>query len=94
MSAYDRRQNLLAELVSKRFASCDDLARKFNVNTRTIYRDIELLMCSYPIETVKGRYGGVKVLDWFNPSSTSLAPKQFALLVELKKQLAGDSRCT
>lgn len=90
MSAYDRRLNLLAELVSQRFVNCEDLASKFGVNIRTIYRDVELLMCSYPIETVQGRYGGVKVLDWFNPSSTSLAPQQFALLIELKEQLSGD----
>ncbi len=90
MSANERRQGLLAELFSLRHDTCEDLARKFNVTTRTIYSDIELLMCSYPIEVVRGRYGGVKVSDWFYPSSTFLDAKQFALLVRLRDQLTGD----
>lgn len=90
MSAAERRQNLLAELFSNRRDTCENLARKLNVTTRTIYSDIETLMCSYPIEVIRGRYGGVKISDWFYPGSTSLGPKQFALLVKLKKQLSGD----
>ena len=90
MSANERRQNLLAELFSNRRDTCEKLARKLNVSTRTIYSDIEILMCSYPIEVVRGRYGGVKVSDWFYPSSTSLSPKQFALLIRLRSQLSGD----
>ena len=90
MSANERRQNLLAELFSNRCDTCENLARKFSVTTRTIYSDIETLMCSYPIEAVRGRYGGVKVADWFYPSSTALSPKQFALLVKLRNQLSGD----
>jgi predicted DNA-binding transcriptional regulator YafY len=90
MSANERRQNLLAELFSSRHDTCENLARKLNVTTRTIYSDIEILMCSYPIEAVRGRYGGVRVSDWFYPSSTSLGPKQFALLIKLRNQLSGD----
>lgn len=90
MSANERRQNMLAMLLSGRSDTCENLAHKLNVTTRTIYRDIETLMCAYPIETTRGRYGGVKVSDWFYPNRTSLAPKQFALLVKLKNQLSGD----
>ena len=90
MSASERRQNLLAELFSERQDTCENLARKLNVTARTIYSDVETLECSYPIEAIRGRYGGVKVSDWFYPSSTSLAPKQFALLVKLRNQLSGD----
>lgn len=90
MSANERRQHLLAELFSNRFDTCENLACKLNVTTRTIYSDVETLMCSYPIETFRGRHGGVKVSDWFYPSSTSLGPKQLALLVKLRNQLSGD----
>lgn len=90
MSASERRQDLLAELFSERQDTCENLAHKLNVTTRTIYSDVEMLECSYPIEVVRGRYGGVKVSDWFYPSSTFLAPKQFALLVKLRNQLSGD----
>lgn len=90
MSANERRQHLLAELLSSRHDTCESLARKLNVTTRTIYSDVETLMCSYPIEVVRGRYGGVKISDWYFPSSTALGPKQFALLVKLRNQLNGD----
>lgn len=55
----------------------------------TIRRDIAVLMCSYPIETVCGHYGGgVRVADWFhlnhrNSNYQTLSPKQIALLKKL-----------
>ncbi len=90
MSANERRQGLLTELFYRRHDTCENLARKFNVTPRTIYNDLELLMCSYPIEAIRGRYGGIKVADWFYPNSTSLSPQQFTLLSKLKSQLDGD----
>ena len=90
MSANKRRQAILAILLCNRRDTCVNLARRFCVTIRTIYNDIEALMCYYPIETVRGRYGGVKVADWFYPSNKSLSPEQFALLVKLKNQLTGD----
>ena len=48
-------------------------------------------MCAYPIETVRGRYGGgVKISDGQNPYRSTLTPKQTALLIRLKEQLDGD----
>jgi len=90
VSANDRRQGILAEIFSLGQDTCENLAQKFNVTPRTIYSDIDRLTASHPIEVVRGRYGGVKVSDWFHPSSTSLDGKQFALLVRLKNQLSGD----
>ena len=90
MSVHRRRQDLLAELLSCRHDTCEHLAQKFNVTPRTIYSDIEALMCSYPIETVRGRHGGVKVADWFYTSGKYLVPKQFSLLVRMREQLSGD----
>lgn len=80
VSANERRQILLAELISNRHDTCENLAQKFNVTTRTIYHDIEMLTCAYPVEAIRGRYGGVKLADWFCPNATSLSPEQFALL--------------
>ena len=90
MGPAERRQRLLEVLCHRRHDTCENLAREFDVSIRTIYSDIEVLMCSYPIEAVRGRYGGVRVSDWFYPSSTSLGPKQFALLIKLRNQLSGD----
>ena len=96
MSPAERRQELLEVLCHRRHDTYDNLARDFNVSKMTIRRDIAALMCSYPIETVCGRYGGgVRVADGFYlnrriPARNVLSPKQTALLKRLRGQLAGD----
>ena len=96
MSPSERRQRLLEVLCLRRHDTCANLAHEFNVCQRTIRYDIEALMCSYPIETVCGRFGGgVRVLDGYyyhhKPSHRrSLNQKQTALLRKLRGQLAGD----
>ena len=68
-----------------------NLAFEFNVSTRTICRDIAALMCSYPLETVRGRYGGgVKVADGYYLYHRSLNAKQISLRTKLANQLIGD----
>lgn len=83
MSATERRLRLLTVLCFRRHDTCENLAREFDVTIRTIYSDIEVLMCSYPIETVRGRYGGVKVADGFYLGNHALSPRQFELLDRL-----------
>lgn len=60
----------------------------------TIRRDVMVLTCSYPIETVSGRYGGVRVANWYRPNyqfprSESLTLEQAELLKKLRTQLSG-----
>ncbi len=95
MSAADRRQRLLEVLCLRRHDTYDNLAREFNVCKRTIRYDVAALMCSYPIETVSGRYGGIRVASWYHlnrhsSDSKCLTPKQTALLRKLRDQLVGD----
>ncbi len=91
MSAAKRQRELLAVLCCRRYDTYDNLAFEFGVSRRTICRDIAVLMCDYPIETVRGRYGGgVKISDGQNPYHNTLTPKQTALLIRLKAQLDGD----
>lgn len=58
MSPSERRQKLLEVLCLRRHDTCANLAHEFHVCQRTIRYDIEALMCSYPIETICGRFGG------------------------------------
>ena len=63
----------------------------FDASEKTIRRDIEELSCSYPIETVRGRYGGgVKVADWYHQNRKTLSPEQAELLKRLAPSLEGD----
>ena len=96
MTPVERRQKLLEVLCVRRHDTCDNLAHEFHVSNATIRRDIAVLMCSYPIETICGRYGGgVRVAEGYylnyKPSKhKGLTPKQMALLRKLKEQLDGD----
>lgn len=91
MNPAERRQKLLEALCLRRRDTCDNLAYEFHVSNATIRRDIEVLMCSHPIETVRGRYGGcVKVADGYYLYRKTLTPKQTALLTKLQAQLEGD----
>lgn len=54
-------------------------------------RDIEELTLTYPIETVRGRYGGgVRMADWYFQDRPKLTPKQTALLKRLAIGLHGE----
>lgn len=97
MSPAERRQELLEVLCLRRHDTYDNLANEFNVSKMTIRRDIAVLMCSYPVETVHGgRHGGVRVADgyYLNHSRKSLSQKQTALLRRLRDQSVGDDRDT
>ncbi len=66
MSANERRKQILDLLCQRRRDTVQNLATEFGVCERTIRRDIEELTLTYPLETVRGRYGGgVKMADWY-----------------------------
>lgn len=95
MSPAERRQELLEVLCRRRHDTYDNLARDFNVSKMRVRRDIAVLMCSYPIETVHGgRHGCVRVIDGFYLSRRhdrkTFTPKQAELLERLGGQLDGD----
>ena len=91
MSPNERRNNIYAELRAQRHLNINYLAEKYSVNEKTIRRDIDELTLTYPIETVRGRYGGgVKLSDWYHPTRTTLCPEQVALLKKLAPSLQVD----
>lgn len=92
MSPADRRrQELLELLCQRRHDTCGNLANEFGVSRETIRQDVAELMCSYPIETTRGRYGGgVRIADGYYLRRRSLTLKQAVLLRKLSGQLEGD----
>jgi predicted DNA-binding transcriptional regulator YafY len=78
-------------LCQRRHETMKNLAFQFGVSVRTIKNDIDILSLSYPLETVRGRYGGgVKVMDGFQMNRKYLNPKQKELLERLCIGLSGD----
>lgn len=90
MGPYERRSTILDILCRNRQETVASLAAIFGVSERTIRNDIAALTCTYPIETVRGRNGGIYIAKWFNRSSRTLSSKQENLLRRLQRTLTGE----
>ena len=89
-STTERRQLIIETLCLRRNDTIDRLAEEFGVSRRTIRYDLEVLQCSYPIETVKGAGGGVRVMDGYYIGMKYMTDSQTALLNKLSENLSGD----
>ena len=89
-SAIERRQKIIDILNMRRSDKIDHLAFELKVTRRTIENDIQVLSCSYPIDTKKGTGGCVYVQDGFDLYERYLTAKQFELLERLKGTLTGE----
>lgn len=90
MGPNERRSEIMEVLCRRRQETMQNLATEFGVSIRTIRNDIDYLSLSYPLETVRGRYGGgVKVMDGFYMSHKYLKPDQQELLKRISTSLTG-----
>ena len=92
MNPWERRQKILEILCFRRHETTDNLARELRVSKGTIRRDITILTCSYPIETVQGGHGGIRVAEWFHLDRRSLSSDEINFLRRLEGQLSGADR--
>lgn len=66
MKELDRILGMLLALQSKRTISARQLAERFGVSTRTIYRDLQTMsLLGIPIYAERGRKGGIRLLDGY-----------------------------
>lgn len=64
-------------LLDKKSITAKELGEKFEVSTRTIYRDIEILSgAGIPIYTNKGKNGGIYILDNYILNKTVLSEEE------------------
>lgn len=80
INPYERQKAIWLCLCDRRQATAESLADQFHMNIRTIYRDLQELMRTHPIESIPGKYGGYKLFDWYQPSRSRLCPKQIGAL--------------
>ncbi|MBC8570332.1 helix-turn-helix transcriptional regulator [Zongyangia hominis] len=64
-------------LLGRRRMTARELAERFEVSERTIYRDVDALSAAgIPIYTVKGKGGGIALLDDFVLNKSLLSPEE------------------
>ena len=83
MTTNERRAEIMRILVSRRHETMRRLADELSVTDRTIRTDITVLTADYPLETVRGNGGCVKVADWYHPHRNILSLEQVTVLEEL-----------
>lgn len=68
------------------------LARELGVSDRTIRTDILALTAEYPLETIRGNGGGVRIADWYHPHKNILTVEQMTVLEQLMSQADDDQK--
>ncbi|MCL1878596.1 MAG: HTH domain-containing protein, partial [Defluviitaleaceae bacterium] len=64
-------------LLNKESVTAKELAEKFNVSTRTIYRDVDnLSLAGIPVYTEKGKGGGIFLLPDFVLNKSILSERE------------------
>lgn len=92
MNPWERRQKILEVLCLRRHDTAGNLAHEFHVSRETICRDITIIACSYPVETVQGGHGGIRVAEWFHMDRRSLNSDEITFLRRLAEQLCDSDR--
>lgn len=73
----DRMVGILSILLQKEKVTAPELAERFEVNRRTINRDIEeLCKAGIPIVTTQGQGGGISIMDGYKMDRTLLTNKE------------------
>ncbi len=82
MNSLDRALGMLLLLRGGRPVSAAELARRFEVSTRTIYRDVEALSAlGVPVEAEMGRTGGFRLREGFFLPPVTLGPEEAVSLL-------------
>ena len=82
MNRLARVVSIMIDLMNHNMVDTNYLASKYEVSTRTIYRDIELLdLSGIPIVSEKGKKGGFSILEGFRIDKRILTEKEFSILL-------------
>ena len=88
----ERRLAVLHILCERRKETIDNLAFELNVSRNTIKSDIIALSLSYPIYTVSGIGGGIRIMDGFRLGMKYLTDTQCELLETLLETQEGETK--
>lgn len=92
MTAIERRTEIMRILVARRRETMTHLARELCVTTRTIRTDITILTVDYPLDTVRGNGGCVKVADWYHPHRNIFSREQESVIISLLDKIDESSQ--
>ena len=86
----DRLLGIALELMTKRRVTAAELAEKFEVSVRTIYRDIELInQAGIPVVSYNGADGGYELADGYFVTRQHFSVDDLSVIYSLLKAMEG-----
>ena len=92
MTANERRNEILNILAETKRTTVPELMMDLHASRSTVMRDIDVLSCSYPIETIQGNGGGVRVMEGERIYRRALNRKEESFLLNLLPGLQTEER--
>jgi len=84
----NRLLEIIIILLNRGTVTARELAERFSVSTRTIYRDIDILSSAgVPVYTSKGKNGGVSLLEGYSLNNTFISDHESESLILALKTL-------
>lgn len=76
---YEIMINIMMMLLSKRKLTASQIANRYGISTRSVYRYIdELNVCGVPVDIARGRYGGITIADTFRLPTGYFTREEYA----------------
>lgn len=86
----DRLLAITIELMTKKRVTATELAVRFEVSVRTIYRDVELInQAGIPVVSFTGADGGFELMEGFFLTKQHFSVKDFSVIYNLLKSTEG-----
>jgi len=86
----DRLLGITLELMAKKRVTAAELAAKFEVSVRTVYRDVELIgQAGIPVASFTGADGGFELMDGFFLTRQHLTFDDLSVIYSLLKAMEG-----
>ncbi|MCD8308328.1 MAG: YafY family transcriptional regulator [Clostridia bacterium] len=80
---------ILMLLLSKRKVCAREIASRYEISVRSVYRYIEeLIVAGIPIDVTRGRYGGISIADTFRLPSGYFTRDEYSAAVNALKAMA------
>ncbi len=86
---YETMIKMLALLLSRRKVTAGEVAEKYCVSVRSVYRYIEeMTVAGIPIEVERGRYGGITIADTYRLPAGFFTKDEYAATINALKAMS------
>ena len=86
---YQIMLKILMQLLSKRKITAKEIADRYDISVRSVYRYVEeLIVCGVPVDVARGRYGGLTVADTFRLPTGYFTREEYAAAINALDAMA------